>query len=442
MAYVSKRNRRPMEFASKSAHLHIINSPTVQQFLSQCNLPKHVGDVSLLGHHLGQLKASVENPIRHIITIDGGYTEVPVKAEFPSATVAFFQFGALTFKLRDLEELDKQSFIDPDDMSKLKSVQRLELVLPIRNVSLKSKTTITDSVRQAIYDFFKTRMENGLHSLRWFVFEEYGRCLDTWMLASCPHCQKRNVPLERNLMRADFTFACPSCARQIFLTDVFRLHEAIDDDLGAGGILGYVTTMIEQLILVHLIRVVLNTKPALLEQILFVKDGPLAFFGQTASMHRPMRALVNFLIQKHNCYLVGLEKSGPFVEHADEISSKIEPEQFLILDNEYIYRYITPGHADPSRPYGGTTYYGNKVIFKSSSSSIYVATLPTRNVLTHPSEGDFPNLHVILGNIEKLRCDMYDDALFPVALVNKLVSLADHPSARILTRFAIDTMAV
>jgi hypothetical protein len=80
------------------------------------------------------------------------------------------------------------------------------------------------------------------------------------------------------------------------------------------------------------------------------------------------------------------------------------------------------------------------VIFKSEGGSVYVATLPTRAVMTAPTALDFPNLHVILANIEKLRCDMYDDALFPVALVNKLVSLADHPSARILTRFAVDTM--
>jgi hypothetical protein len=46
----------------------------------------------------------------------------------------------------------------------------------------------------------------------------------------------------------------------------------------------------------------------------------------------------------------------------------------------------------------------------------------------------------ILTNIEKLRCDMYDSALIPVALVNKLVSLANHPSTRILQKFAVDTL--
>lgn len=38
--------------------------------------------------------------------------------------------------------------------------------------------------------------------------------------------------------------------------------------------------------------------------------------------------------------------------------------------------------------------------------------------------------------VGKLRCDMYDNALIPVALANKLVSLSNHPSQKILQRFA------
>jgi hypothetical protein len=37
---------------------------------------------------------------------------------------------------------------------------------------------------------------------------------------------------------------------------------------------------------------------------------------------------------------------------------------------------------------------------------------------------------------EVRRCDRYDSALVPVALVNHLISLSQHPSARILQRFA------
>jgi hypothetical protein len=35
---------------------------------------------------------------------------------------------------------------------------------------------------------------------------------------------------------------------------------------------------------------------------------------------------------------------------------------------------------------------------------------------------------------------MYDNAVIPVALVNKLVSLANHPSTRMLQKFAVDRL--
>ena len=39
-------------------------------------------------------------------------------------------------------------------------------------------------------------------------------------------------------------------------------------------------------------------------------------------------------------------------------------------------------------------------------------------------------------NIQKLKCDMYDDAIVPIALANKLVSLANHPSQGLMEKFA------
>ena len=67
---------------------------------------------------------------------------------------------------------------------------------------------------------------------------------------------------------------------------------------------------------------------------------------------------------------------------------------------------------------------------------MYVISLPTSRIIADPSEGDFQNLYAILNNIEKLKCYMYDNSLIPVALANKLVSLAAHPSSKILQKFA------
>jgi hypothetical protein len=169
---------------------------------------------------------------------------------------------------------------------------------------------------------------------------------------------------------------------------------------------------------------------------LFIKDGPLAFFGQTANMHKPMRELVKFLFENYNLFLAGLEKSGPFVEHADEIADQLDYGSALILDNDYIYNYIIPGKSDPSNPYGRTTYYSNKLIFKTANGSVYVISVPTKEIIVSPKESDLANLKTILTNIEMLKCDMYDNALLPIALANKLVSLANHPSSRILQKFA------
>ncbi len=442
MAYASKYGRRPAEYASKSAHSQVVNDPSVRAFLEQCSLPKRADEVSISDHAELSFEPVADNPIKHVIAIDGGYDEVMVRSEFPSSTMCFFQFGALIFSVEDLDGLEEQPFIDPDDMSKLKRIQRLKLVLPVRNITFKEESTLTGSVRRAVHDFFRQKMdeERLADTLSWFIFQEYGPKVPAWTLASCPVCGAPNVQLRRSEMTSNHTFACDNCSGEIYLTDVFRLHEAVDDELGAGGILGYVTTTIEQIILVHLIRLILRTKPVLLRQILFIKDGPLAFFGQTANMHRPMRELVKHLLDYNALYLAGLEKSGSFVEHADEITGKLDPGTVLILDNDYIYRYVLPGKADPANPYGRTTYYSNKLIFKTRGGRVYVMSLPTREILAHPTEDDLENLPEILTNIEKLRCDMYDNALVPVALANKLVSLANHPSSRILQKFATETI--
>lgn len=442
MGYTSRKGRRPNEYASRASHGHIIKDPVVQAFLANCRLPKRSSEISLDGPQCVSYAPLAKNPIRYIIAIDGGYNEVPVQLEFPSATVCFFQIGAIVFSIEDLACLDEKPFIDPEDMAKLKQIERSKLTLPIRNVTLEGQRTLTDSIRRAIYDFFQEKTENEIlmHTLKWFIFQEYARPIDQWIISSCPNCGNTSIPLSRKSMSKDYTFKCNHCGGQIYLTDVFRLHEAVDDELGAGGIPGYVTTTIEQIVLVHLIRLILDIQPTLMNQVLFIKDGPLAFFGQTANMHKPMRDLVKYLFENHNLYLAGLEKSGPFVEHADEIADRLKNGSVLILNNDYIYNYILPGEADPANPYGRTTYYGSKMIFKAIHAGIHVVTVPTQQIIANPGENDLRNLQVILANVEMLKCDMYDNALLPVALANKLVSLANHPSSKILQKFARDLL--
>ena len=50
-------------------------------------------------------------------------------------------------------------------------------------------------------------------------------------------------------------------------------------------------------------------------------------------------------------------------------------------------------------------------------------------------KADLKNIEEILLNIDLLKCDIYQDALIPIALVNKLVSLSNYPGSNIIRHF-------
>lgn len=219
--------------------------------------------------------------------------------------------------------------------------------------------------------------------------------------------------------------------------------------MGARGIISPVMGILEQMFLVHIIKLIWDNRSSSLnlDKVLFVKDGPLAFFDVTANMHKPMQALVNFMMKQPASdgsdrlgilHLVGVEKSGAFVDHANQIRDRIPPGQALIPNNKYIYRYIIPGDENTTDAYGSTSYYSRKIIYKAPDENMYVLTLPTEEVSLDPQMSDLLNASNCLYHVSRLKCHMYDDALVPVALANKLVSLADHPSKKILSMFAKD----
>ncbi|WGS87987.1 hypothetical protein [Methylomonas sp. UP202] len=443
----TSRSHKPNEWAAKNNHTHLIKDPFIQEFVKNCSFPKNAEDIEEKDKKLlFKLDENIENPIHHILAVDGGYTTVEVKKSFPSSQIAFFQFGALLFKKDDLDSLSQKPFIFPEDMQKLHNLQRFKLAIPIRNIISKDQKSLTSSVRKIIYDFFIQKRESNsfMETLSWFIFEEYkDKPLDVYILSNDPNngVGSGKIELEKTKMSKDYTFDFGSGV--IYLTDVFRLDEAIDDEQGAGGILGYLTRLIEQVILVHFIRSILKLQPALLKKFLFITDGPLSFSGQTANMHKPMRELCNYLLENEALFLVGLEKSGAFVEHAHEISLPKEGKvilnagHFILLSNEYIYKYIVPGDHN-NMHYGSTSYYGGKVIYHSADGQVIVLSIPVNNkeVIKKPELALYQNLEKILVNIQKLKCDMYDDSIIPVALANKLVSLANHPSKILLEKFA------
>ena len=435
MAYSQIKGRKPFERASKIAHTDILNNPDVQEFVKACTLPS-VPEGSQIESLQKPLPAA-ENRIEHVIAVDGGMTEVAVRKEFPTASMTFMTVGPLTLTLADLTELDFQPFIAPEDMAKLKNLQRYSLPLPAKAIRAADAVTFSEGVRRQIHGFMAEKHPELIRALKWLLFREWLPEAErpTWEVPRCPSCSHPVIQFEST---GPVVQECKACSATVFLSDSLRLYERIDDEQGAAGIMAYLLTTLEQLVIVNVIRQLLELKPSILREILLIKDGPLAFFGVVAPLHEPMRELMEYLSAQDNgkplICLVGLEKSGSFVEHAALIEPNLKNGHYLLPDTEYIYKYIQPGN--PNREgYGHNTYYGAKLFFKSDRGDIFVATIPTRTFQARPKFDDLLNGAEVVRVVSQLRCSMYDNALIPVVLANRLVSLADVPSSEILKRF-------
>ncbi|KGS55552.1 nurA domain protein [Burkholderia pseudomallei MSHR5613] len=329
-------------------------------------------------------------------------------------------------------------------MQRLRNIERLKFALATRGARRADTASLSDSVRYSLFEFLGRNTlgedQSLLSTLAWFLFRRYKhvRTEDDckWVLSSNPHGEAGEVILLEAEMSKHFKFTCAKTGKEILLSDVFRLHERIEEESGAAGVVGYLAGLVEHLVLLHIVRHLLKKNAAAMKQVLFIMDRPTGWFGVTAPMHKLMLELNSWLFANHNFFLAGLEKSGAFVEHAAQIRDTMPSGSILLLNDEYIYKYISPGEEDANRPYASTSYYGTKVIFKTTQGSMYVVSLPVAFRSKMPKQDDIPNLQEVLTHVEQLHCDMYENALLPVALANKLVSLSAHPSSQILKAFA------
>ena len=441
------KTRRTFSWTAKANHSQIVNDDYIQDFLKGCRFPKKPNLDEEKSKKLIADISPKDIGKKHILTVDGSYTLVKTQKEFPSSEIAFFQFGAIVFETDDLDDLSSKPFISPEDIKKLHNLKKVKLSLPVKNVTSGNQKSLSDSIRSEIYRFFlkeKDSLLSLMDTLRWLIFEEYSETpIAEYALASDPNIGtgKGEVNLKRDQMKSDFTFEYNG--NTIYLTDVFRLHEVIDEDFGAAGILGYVSRLIEQMLLMRYIHFIYKQGPKALNDFVFISNGPLSFSGQTANMHKPFRKLCIFLDNNINICLFGLEKNGPFLEHAFEICKNeenkfyLEKGSVLILSNEYIYKYITPGDHE-NMHYGSTSYYGGKVILHTDDGQIFVVSIPieSADVILSPKLSDYKNIDLIVSLLRRLKCDMYNDTIIPVALANKLIALTGHPSQLILEKYA------
>ncbi|HEY4109749.1 hypothetical protein [Puia sp.] len=434
------------EKEGRTSHTYIINDEEVKEYLANCTIPVDVQKVDLDQ----SLKHDIVYPdncdIDYFLAVDGEATTIPANEGFPSSLITFFQFGSLVIAGADLDEMEKKPFVSPSDIKKLKEIKREKFVLPTKNVAIRNGVDFKTEVRSAIQDFFRKEHSGNtpmLETVFWVIFERYrtDTTKQEYKLAHCPHCGEEIV-LDRDRMRPDYSWECTICRKETFLTDVFLLFMRVDNESGAEAIIAYLKNVIETFLLIHTMKSLLEIADGLVNRFLLVKDGPLSFGGDSARMRLPVQRMISYLRERHHINMVGVESSGPFVDHARQIMDKLKPGQALLLNNRHIYTYILVG--DPKvQEYGERTYYSGKLIYKSLDGRVYVLSMPVANQVTYynrPELADLANIQEVLFSVAKMRCDIYENALIPIAVVNKLISLSTHSGTKILEKFAKKTI--
>ncbi|WP_104695718.1 DNA double-strand break repair nuclease NurA [Helicobacter salomonis] len=449
------------ERASKINHQHIVENEKVKAYLTRCGTVDNALaelDCRSVAIDLSKIQNQALSQIERLIVVDGGYQEVCVDDKFPSKRLCYYNVGILTFSLKDLKSLAKQQSVNPDDLGRLeKDFQRFSFVFSIQGYCHDKKDFIT-TTRERLYEIFRENSLNEdddslLNTLKWLVFQEYkGR--DGSIEIACAGCGSGHTFMKKQGVSykdlQNDSLDC-SCGAKIYITDCFELHTLVDEILGAGAIESYVMRVFEVVLMLSVFRFLIETSQwEWLSKILFIQDGPLALFSRLDDFaFKVVRVFLQYLydrsLKDNASYVnwIGLDKSGLFVDHLQNLEYKIPAESLVLPNSAYIKKYIT---GDTDSIFGLNTYFGIKMLVKSDRAFVLNVAVPFgldmtyQHYLENPNIEDFLALKNILEILKDLRCDMYQQSFVPVVMLNKLVSISDKPGQRILKSFSLELL--
>ena len=358
------------EFASYEPLRRILDSAKVKSLQDRLRIRKMDERENGQGEFEGNIVDKADLPSDfipdYIVAIDGSYQ--PAKAEngFPGAEFGYITISAVLIIEKAVREFAKQEFIDPKNFRETEKASTIDTVIPGCNVIIEGEKSAKTSMRRALFE--------ELQNTR--VFEEGETLLETYEHLFRIKQEKDKERGGDRLPRSpidgvdeDMTYGfgqyeCHHSGETLYSTDALRLHELMNPAGTNGELYGQVMGMFEKLWLIHILRA-FEAKGwfNLLDRVAFVMDGPLACFSTWSWMNKSIiteLARINALqkkLTKKELHLFGIEKSGTFYNHFEEVDTTIEgnkdrfPNQsaFLLSDG-YIKRNIIFSESD--KPYG------------------------------------------------------------------------------------------
>ena len=423
------------EYATGDSLWRLEENPSVQAFKGAIRVRNRGGSEGLPPT---VEPARRQNDIRRIVAVDGSTVTKAVQNGFPMAEAALFNAAVIVIKIDELRKFDRDNIPSPSELRELENVATMSAVLPGQNVvGLNADQDAPKKFfRQTIRQELNFKLDDGHESLLETFHAIAADAIKDSATFQCPIEDCGQGPSGKVPRRT--TDGSCGCDRKelLYSTDSLRLHERFHDHGTCEQAFTAFRMVTEHLLMVNIIRYFRGKlPPSCLDRTAFIIDGPLAIFGMPAWLKDHVQAEVTRIHKeltqagRPGLLLMGIEKTGQFTEHLEELDwREIEGQRqrlangtALVPTTEYVYKHIAP-NPNSTKAYGQAVHYGRKIMYKSRNGQHAVLMTPIVN-----SAGDepnstslnaFPRLGDALDIIDDLYSHLYSDGFIPLIRAN------------------------
>ncbi len=429
MAY--QGGKRPVERASKIAHMQLIQDQSLIELLQSYHSdqePKTAFKVE----KTGQIDLSPLSKIERIVTVDGGFAVIPNPIR-RNKTLAFIQVGTNLLSVADLLAMRANPMMDPRDVTAmLQRIHYRPCTLPLSGVRIPGQT-IRDTIRRSINGIL-SKPYTDLYEILHFLVHR------SWLPEGAPRPQPEMECYacdEKFGIPKDFTFSCPHCGHEHFFSDYLHIGKNSPDEWSREESAISLMSVIETLALfevpVHLAR---RGQLGLMANTLFIKDGPLLLRSYLSRLVEPIRNFIQWIKEREiEFYLVGIEKTGEFSTFLEEYTSITKyVGDYFIPSVKFLIEDVAGAVMDKN--YRNRVSYGSKVSVRLSPEHAVPLNIPTgADYPLVPKAEELLGFEEIIRALSHLTSAQHDNALIPLVLANRAVSISQRPSGNILHDF-------
>lgn len=420
------------EVSPNKGNQQLMGSSSIKEIISQIEFITSVNEYQRIDNFfVDNFTKAKDSKLKNIFVIDGSKFDTSTGLN-NEINVSLININQCVINIPKMVSYLKNSFALPQEYNEIKEDITFNALLPLKGLKAKNISDEKDFFRLFFYSILK---DNSNRILNWL--ESQGETityketlLDTYIsllsnltnitsgvISPCPECKKASRSLgikvfkgKNNEWQHTVNCKCSVNPKICYITDLLQFYEQLSGESSTEALTTQIMLVLERIMLINLIRnLKYNNLNHILENSAFVMDGSLAIYSHASWLSSAICEEIFKLKHEHNLLILGIEKTGAFVEHLKKINHvfqdpPLKKGTLFFLDDSYIKNHIKL--YDNDNFYGEKNYFGKKLFYKNHLDKLFVVNLAFED------EGD-KFLHFNERNTKEQRekCSRMDDLI-------------------------------